>query len=136
MTAYSSCHGASHCGDLTLPVYDAQPLSAQVAHKLLESLAGSGRAANEAQQVAAHQRAAALEAEETHFQELAGDPAFHPMQRTQFPIGKLLAAVRSHGDAYDAVAVQWTADGTQGASLAQVCRQPCCGHCPTPCSGY
>lgn len=86
----------------------------------MEALAGSGKAASSAQIAAAHQLAGALEAEEAHFLVLAGDPAFHPMQRTHFPIGKLLAAVKSHQDVYDVIAEQWSQDGTRGAPLAQV----------------
>lgn len=99
----------------------------QVAHGLMEALAGSGRAASSAQIAAAHQLAGALEAEEAHFLVLAGDPAFHPMQRTHFPIGKLLAAVKSHQELYDVVAEQWPQDGSRGAPLAQVRlgAQPC-----------
>lgn len=93
----------------------------QVANGLVESLAGSGRAASDAQIAAAHQLASALEAEEVLFLALAGDPSFHPMQRTHFPIGKLLAAMKSHQDIYDVVAEQWTCDGAHGTPLAQVC---------------
>lgn len=86
----------------------------------MEALAGRGRAATGAQIAAAHQLAGALEAGEAHFLALAGDPAFHPMQRTHFPIGKLLAAVKSHQDVYDTIAEQWALDGSRGAPLAQV----------------
>ena len=91
-----------------------------MANRLIESLAGSGRAASDAQIAAAHLLSSALEAEEAHFLALAGDLAFHPMQRTHFPIGKLLAAVKSHQDVYDVVAEQWTTDGAHGTPLAQV----------------
>ena len=98
----------------------------------MEALTGSGRAASCAQIAAAHQLAGALEVEEAHFLVLAGDPAFHPMQRTHFPIGKLLAVVKSHQELYDVIAEQWTQDGSRGAPLAQVRlgAQPCAERAP------
>ena len=92
----------------------------QEAGEILDSLRDSGAAASAAQIAAAHRLAAALEAAEGRFSAAAGDLAFNAVQRTDFDVGRLLAAVEERQEVYDEVAGQWTEDGRHGAPLPQV----------------
>ncbi len=86
----------------------------------MESLRGSRVAATAAQVTAAHRVAAAIEAAEGRFAAAAGDLAFNAVQRTDFDVGRLLAAVKARREEYDEVAEHWTRDGRHGAPLPQV----------------
>ena len=92
----------------------------QEAGEIMESLRGSGAAASAAQITSAHRLAATLEAAEGRFAAAAGDLDFNAVQRTDFEVGRLLAAVEERQDAYDEVVGCWTQDSRNGAPLAQV----------------
>ena len=90
----------------------------------MESLRGSGAAASAAQVAAAHRLAAALEVAEGRFAAAAGDLVFNAVQRTEFDVGRLLAAVEERQDVYGELAELWTQDGRHGAPLPQVRLRP------------
>ena len=108
-------HALARADPDTPPRRDAQGASG-----LMESLRGSGAAATAAQVAAAHRLAAAIEAAEGRFAAAAGDLAFNAVQRTDFDVGRLLAAIRACRDEYEEVAEHWTRDGRHGAQLPQV----------------
>eukprot|EP00878_Enallax_costatus_P035651 GHUV01039838.1.p1 GENE.GHUV01039838.1~~GHUV01039838.1.p1 ORF type:complete len:184 (+),score=10.48 GHUV01039838.1:998-1549(+) len=76
-----------------------------------------GHGSTEDRIFAAHQYASLLEAEESRYRALVGDPHSSPNLRSHYTIGKLLNAIKDEEEIYDAIVDNWISP--RSASLEQ-----------------